>query len=64
MLHTYTFQAMHAPPPVPAPIRVAVAGATGYAGQELLRLLARHPGAHLTLAMSSGSGEPRPLPAA
>ena len=26
-----------------APPRVAVAGATGYAGQELLRLLARHP---------------------
>ena len=24
--------------------RVAVAGATGYTGQELLRLLARHPG--------------------
>ena len=23
--------------------RVAVAGATGYAGQELVRLLARHP---------------------
>ena len=27
----------------PALVRVAVAGATGYAGQELLRLLARHP---------------------
>jgi len=52
---------MHAPPPVPAPIRVAVAGATGYAGQELLRLLARHPGARLTAAMSSG-GESRRLP--
>jgi len=35
--------------------RVAIAGATGYAGQELLRLLARHPAATLTLAMSSGA---------
>jgi N-acetyl-gamma-glutamyl-phosphate reductase len=48
-------------PPVPSPIRVAVAGATGYAGQELLRLLARHPGVNLTAAMSSG-GEARRLP--
>jgi N-acetyl-gamma-glutamyl-phosphate reductase len=32
---------------------VAVAGATGYTGQELLRLLARHPGVRLTLATSS-----------
>jgi N-acetyl-gamma-glutamyl-phosphate reductase len=44
--------------------RVAVAGATGYAGQELVRLLARHPSAVLTEAMSSGaSSAPRPLPA-
>jgi N-acetyl-gamma-glutamyl-phosphate reductase len=35
--------------------RVAVAGATGYAGQELLRLLARHPGVVVTAAMSSGA---------
>jgi N-acetyl-gamma-glutamyl-phosphate reductase len=43
---------------------VAVAGATGYAGQELLRLLARHPAVSLTTAMSSGTGSPaRPLPA-
>jgi N-acetyl-gamma-glutamyl-phosphate reductase len=46
----------------PLPIRVAVAGATGYAGQELVRLLARHPGVSLTAAMSSG-GETRRLPA-
>ena len=38
----------------PAP-RVAVAGATGYAGQELLRLLARHPSVVISAAMSSGS---------
>src|SRR4051812_13453683 len=34
--------------------RVAVAGATGYTGQELLRLLSRHPAVTLTAAMSSG----------
>jgi N-acetyl-gamma-glutamyl-phosphate reductase len=44
--------------------RVAVAGATGYAGQELVRLLARHPAVRLTAAMSSGAtSAPRPLPA-
>ena len=44
--------------------RVAVAGATGYAGQELVRLLARHPAVALTAAMSSGAtSAPRPLPA-
>ena len=44
--------------------RVAVAGATGYAGQELVRLLARHPTVTLTDAMSSGAASaPRPLPA-
>ncbi|MBI4264278.1 MAG: N-acetyl-gamma-glutamyl-phosphate reductase [Acidobacteria bacterium] len=44
--------------------RVAVAGATGYAGQELVRLLARHPAVTLTDAMSSGAASaPRPLPA-
>src|SRR5881396_3742388 len=49
-----------------APVaRVAVAGATGFTGQELLRLLARHPAVALTAAMSSGqaSGAARPLPA-
>ena len=43
--------------------RVAVAGATGYTGQELLRLLARHPAVAITSAMSSGSSAARPLPA-
>jgi len=45
--------------------RVAVAGATGYTGQELLRLLARHPAAALIAAMSSGAagGAERRLPA-
>jgi N-acetyl-gamma-glutamyl-phosphate reductase len=46
-------------------IRAAVAGATGYTGQELLRLLARHPAVSVTAAMSSGSagGSARQLPA-
>ncbi len=50
--------------PPAARTRVAVAGATGYAGQELVRLLARHPVVTLTDAMSSGAASaPRPLPA-
>ena len=45
------------------PTRVGVAGATGYAGQELVRLLARHPAVTLADAMSSGAtSTPRPLP--
>jgi len=36
-------------------IRVAVAGATGYTGQELLRLLSRHPCVAIVAATSSGS---------
>jgi N-acetyl-gamma-glutamyl-phosphate reductase len=49
-----------------APVaRVAVAGATGYTGQELLRLLSRHPAVALTAAMSSGQtgASARRLPA-
>ena len=49
---------------VGATARVAVAGATGYTGQELLRLLARHPAVRLTLATSSGAASSaRRLPA-
>ena len=44
--------------------RVAVAGATGYTGQELIRLLARHPAVRVTLATSSGGASSgRRLPA-
>src|SRR3954452_18507837 len=48
-----------------AAARVAIAGATGYTGQELLRLLARHPAVSIAAAMSSGQagGESRRLPA-
>jgi len=45
------------------PVRVAVAGATGYTGQELLRWLSRHPGVRITMATSSGPSTVRPLPA-
>jgi N-acetyl-gamma-glutamyl-phosphate reductase len=41
------------------PVRVGVAGATGYAGQELVRLLARHPHARLDTAMASSASSPR-----
>ncbi len=46
--------------------KVAVAGATGYTGQELLRLLARHPAVSIVAATSSGAkaGEAAPAKAA
>jgi N-acetyl-gamma-glutamyl-phosphate reductase len=64
MIPTAPHVAGHAAPDTPAArARVAVAGATGYAGQELVRLLARHPNAELTEAMSSAAtSAPRPLP--
>ncbi len=46
-----------------SPVRVGIAGATGFAGQELVALLARHPGVRLTAAMSSSADSAaRPLP--
>jgi N-acetyl-gamma-glutamyl-phosphate reductase len=45
------------------PTRVGVVGATGYAGQELIRLLARHPAVELTVATASqATSTPRRLP--
>lgn len=45
------------------PFRAGIAGATGYAGQELVRLLARHPDFTLTLATASqATSTPRRLP--
>ena len=38
-------------------IRIGIAGATGYGGQELLRLAARHPRATVTVAMASSAGD-------
>ena len=44
--------------------RIAVIGATGFAGQELVRILARHPRAELTVATGSqATSTPRRLPA-
>ncbi|HEX6162792.1 MAG TPA: N-acetyl-gamma-glutamyl-phosphate reductase [Vicinamibacterales bacterium] len=44
-------------------VRVAIAGATGFAGQELIRLLARHPNVAITAATGSQStSTPRRLP--
>ena len=42
-------------------IRVAIAGATGYAGEELIRLLLRHSQVHLTYLAASAKWE-RPSP--
>jgi len=51
-------------PATAALTRVGIAGATGFAGQELVRILARHPGVRLTTAMSSAAtSTPRALPA-
>ena len=35
-------------------VRAAIAGATGYAGRELTRILSRHPGCKIVRLMSSG----------
>jgi N-acetyl-gamma-glutamyl-phosphate reductase len=46
-----------------SPVRVGIAGATGYAGQELVALLSRHPDVRLDVAMSSSADSAaRPLP--
>src|SRR4029453_9892218 len=44
-------------------VRVGIAGATGYAGVELLRRLAHHPHADVRLAMGSNTSEARKVPA-
>src|SRR5688572_31047929 len=45
-------------------VRVGIAGASGFAGQELLRWLAGHPRARVTAAMSSSpDGPARTVPA-
>ncbi len=44
-------------------IRVGIAGATGYAGVELLRRLAKHPQAEVRLAMGSSASESKRVPA-
>ncbi|MEP6919414.1 MAG: N-acetyl-gamma-glutamyl-phosphate reductase, partial [Acidobacteriota bacterium] len=44
-------------------VRVGVAGATGYAGVELLRRLARHPHVDVRCAMASSGSESKRIPA-
>src|SRR5436190_11117468 len=44
-------------------VNVGVAGATGYSGVELLRLLSRHPAARIVAAMGAPGAEPRHVPA-
>ena len=45
-------------------VRIGVAGATGYSGQELLRIAARHPHVEIAVAMASSSSRGiRQLPA-
>ena len=62
-MHTVTADREMPPGAGRAAARVAVAGATGYTGQELLRLLSRHPGVTITAATSSGATAARKLPA-
>src|SRR3954451_21483590 len=64
-MHTITAPAASGTGDTAPVARVAVAGATGYTGQELLRLLSRHPAVALTAAMSSGQtgASSRRLPA-
>ena len=62
-MHTLSgTEASRATPASGALTRVAVAGATGFTGQELLRLLARHPHVSLVAATSSGTTAGRRLP--
>jgi N-acetyl-gamma-glutamyl-phosphate reductase len=62
-MHTVVQAGSLSPKAAASVARVAVAGATGYTGQELLRILAHHPAVSLTAAMSSGSTAARKLPA-
>jgi N-acetyl-gamma-glutamyl-phosphate reductase len=60
MDYVYLVSAMHS---YSSTIRVGVAGATGYAGQELLALLSRHPNVNIVAGMSSSADSAaRPLP--
>ncbi|MCA1583794.1 MAG: hypothetical protein LC791_03130 [Acidobacteria bacterium] len=64
MIESHVSQAVAFPSRPGLATRVAVVGATGYAGQELVRLLARHPATQLTVATASqATSTPRRLPA-
>jgi N-acetyl-gamma-glutamyl-phosphate reductase len=47
--------------PAPQPSKVAVVGATGYAGAELTNILARHRYANITALFSSTGSSPAPV---
>ncbi len=47
---------------MPTTVRVAIVGATGYTGEELIRLLLRHPHVQLTYLAASAKWD-RPVPA-
>ncbi|HEV2247802.1 MAG TPA: Gfo/Idh/MocA family oxidoreductase, partial [Terriglobia bacterium] len=57
-----TFSASHKHERPSQIVRVAVAGATGYAGLELLRLLSRHPNVRVARLMSSGRDGKKEFP--
>jgi N-acetyl-gamma-glutamyl-phosphate reductase len=57
---TFTTPGKHEP--TSRVVRVAVAGATGYAGLELLRLLGRHPHTRVARLMSSGRSGKQEFP--
>ena len=60
-MHTAVQPDKHSAAGTPArAVRVAVAGATGYTGQELLRILARHPAVTIVAATSSGASTSAP----
>jgi N-acetyl-gamma-glutamyl-phosphate reductase len=61
-LVTKTAQRADHESPVESVVRAAVIGATGYAGGELLTLLARHPSASVACLMSSGKGGKKAFP--
>jgi N-acetyl-gamma-glutamyl-phosphate reductase len=54
-MHTAVHSSAHDSADAAATTKVAVAGATGYTGQELLRLLARHPAVAIVAATNSGA---------
>jgi len=62
-MHTVAAALPSSTEPATRVARVAIAGATGYTGQELLRILARHPAVTIASAMSSGATAQRSLPA-
>jgi N-acetyl-gamma-glutamyl-phosphate reductase len=62
-MHTVAAALPSSTEPATRAARVAIAGATGYTGQELLRILARHPAVAIASAMSSGATAQRSLPA-